>query len=158
MSTVAFDTSTAATIVAATVVEPQPPAATSAAKLPRFTFTGCGAAASRSRSARVIPTRTTPSRMPIVAGMASWARTASSSAAATRTPIIPIHVRFASAWRLNTWDRFVIPKPFSRVHVIFDHPLTVAPTAEAAAFEAERQRIEAALRSGVDDLDPDALP
>lgn len=79
-------------------------------------------------------------------------------AAATSTPIIPIHVRFASAWRLNTWDRFVIPKPFSRVHVIFDHPLTVAPTAEAAAFEAERQRIEAALRSGVDDLDPDALP
>ena len=33
--------------------------------------------------------------------------------------IIPVHVRFASAWRLKTWDRFVIPKPFSRVEVTF---------------------------------------
>jgi lysophospholipid acyltransferase (LPLAT)-like uncharacterized protein len=78
-------------------------------------------------------------------------------AAATHTPIIPIHVRFASAWRLKTWDRFVIPKPFSRVAVIFDHPLRVAPTADAAAFEAERLRVETALRAGVDDLDAVAL-
>jgi len=74
-------------------------------------------------------------------------------AEATHTPIIPIHVRFSAAWRLRTWDRFVVPKPFSRVHVIFDSPLIVAPTADAAAFEAERERIEAALLAGVDDLD-----
>jgi len=74
-------------------------------------------------------------------------------AEATHTPIIPIHVRFASAWRLKTWDRFVIPKPFSRVHVIFDRPLAVAPAADAVAFEVERQRIEAVLRAGVDDLE-----
>src|SRR5690606_9214875 len=41
-------------------------------------------------------------------------------AASSGAPIIPIHVRFSSAWRLNTWDRFVLPKPFSRVHMIFD--------------------------------------
>ena len=76
----------AANIVAATVVEPQPPAATSAAKLPRFTFTGLAAAASRARSARVMPARTAPSRIPIVAGIAPRDRTASSSAAATRSP------------------------------------------------------------------------
>ena len=79
-------------------------------------------------------------------------------AAATHTPIIPIHVCFAAAWRLKTWDRFVIPKPFSRVHVIFDHPLSVSPTADGPAFEAERQRIENALRAGVDDLDPVPVP
>ncbi len=73
-------------------------------------------------------------------------------AEATHTPIIPVHVRFDAAWRLMTWDRFVIPKPFSRVHVIFDHPLTVLPAADAAAFELERQRIEATLLAGVDDL------
>ena len=77
-------------------------------------------------------------------------------AEATHTPIIPVHVRFSSAWRLNTWDRFVIPKPFSRVHVIFDHPLRVAPAADEAAFEAERLRLESILRDGVDDLDPTA--
>jgi lysophospholipid acyltransferase (LPLAT)-like uncharacterized protein len=74
-------------------------------------------------------------------------------AEATHTPIIPIHVRFGSAWRMKTWDRFVIPKPFSRVHIIFDHPLRVAPASDEAAFEAERQRIENALLTGVDDLD-----
>jgi lysophospholipid acyltransferase (LPLAT)-like uncharacterized protein len=77
-------------------------------------------------------------------------------AAATHTPIIPIHVRFASAWRMKTWDRFVIPKPFSRVHIIFDHPLRVVPAPDDAAFEAERQRIENALLAGVDDLDATA--
>ena len=75
-------------------------------------------------------------------------------AEATQTPIIPIHVRFSSAWRLNTWDRFVIPKPFSRVHVIFDHPLRVPPAANETAFEAERQHLETMLRAGVDDLEP----
>ena len=74
-------------------------------------------------------------------------------AEATHTPIIPIHVRFDAAWRLKTWDRFVIPKPFSRVHVIFDRPITVMPAADAAAFEAQRQRIEAVLLAGVDDLE-----
>jgi lysophospholipid acyltransferase (LPLAT)-like uncharacterized protein len=73
-------------------------------------------------------------------------------AEATRTPIIPVHVRFDAAWRLMTWDRFVIPKPFSRVQVIFDQALHVLPAADAAAFEQERQRIEATLLAGVDDL------
>ena len=77
-------------------------------------------------------------------------------AAATHTPIIPIHVRFASAWRLNTWDRFVIPKPFSRVHVIFDHPQRVSAATDEAAFVVERLHLATLLRNGVDDLDPTA--
>ena len=44
-------------------------------------------------------------------------------AESTGAPIIPVHVRFASAWRLKTWDRFVIPKPFSRVEVTFAEPI-----------------------------------
>jgi len=35
-------------------------------------------------------------------------------AQATETEIIPIHIRYGAAWRLKTWDRFVIPMPFSR--------------------------------------------
>ena len=46
-------------------------------------------------------------------------------AEATGAPIVPIHVRFSSAWRLKTWDRFVIPKPFSRVEVTFAEPITL---------------------------------
>lgn len=73
-------------------------------------------------------------------------------AQATGAPIVPIHMTFANAWRLKSWDRFVIPKPFSQVRVVFDHPLRVAATTDAAAFECERLRIQEALLTGVDDL------
>jgi lysophospholipid acyltransferase (LPLAT)-like uncharacterized protein len=46
-------------------------------------------------------------------------------AAATCAPIIPIHVTFSNAWRLKTWDYFVIPKPFSRVRIVFDDALVI---------------------------------
>ena len=39
-----------------------------------------------------------------------------------------------------------------RVRVVFDHPLTVAATSNAEAFERERARVEAVLVAGVDDL------
>jgi lysophospholipid acyltransferase (LPLAT)-like uncharacterized protein len=71
-------------------------------------------------------------------------------AAATGAPIIPIHVQCASAWRLKSWDRFIIPKPFSKVRIRFDAPLVVAPGLSDDGFEAERVRIESVLRAGVD--------
>jgi lysophospholipid acyltransferase (LPLAT)-like uncharacterized protein len=33
----------------------------------------------------------------------------------TRAPIVLVSVAFESAWQLRSWDRFIIPKPFSRV-------------------------------------------
>lgn len=38
---------------------------------------------------------------------------------ATKAPaaVMPMGVAASSAWRLPTWDRYLIPKPFSRVHV-----------------------------------------
>jgi len=73
-------------------------------------------------------------------------------AESTQSAIIPIHAQYASAWRLKTWDRLVIPKPFSRVDVTFGECLYVAPTADEVAFEAERLRIQNVLLAGVDDL------
>lgn len=71
-------------------------------------------------------------------------------AAATGAPIIPIHVTFANAWRLKTWDRFVIPKPFSRVRVVFDTPIPIG--ANDGTPEDQRLRVERAMVAGVDDL------
>lgn len=34
-----------------------------------------------------------------------------------RMPVILVNADFERAWRLNSWDRFFVPKPFSRVHV-----------------------------------------
>jgi lysophospholipid acyltransferase (LPLAT)-like uncharacterized protein len=66
-------------------------------------------------------------------------------------PILPIHARFHSAWRLNTWDRLVIPKPFSRVTVIFDATLAVPPKLDETAFQQHSDRIREILLAGTDD-------
>ena len=66
-------------------------------------------------------------------------------------PIVPVHARYESAWRLKTWDALVIPKPFSRVTVIFDEMVSVPPKLDAAAFQAQLDRVQAILLAGVDD-------
>lgn len=68
-----------------------------------------------------------------------------------QVPIIPIHATFSSAWRLGTWDRLVIPKPFSRVKVVFDEMLVVPPSLDEAAFEAQVQLLTDILLKGADD-------
>jgi len=65
--------------------------------------------------------------------------------------IIPIHVRYTAAWRLRTWDRFIIPKPFSRVDVTFGETITLPHKMDAADFENTRLQIEALMVNGVDD-------
>lgn len=69
-------------------------------------------------------------------------------------PILPIHARFASAWRLKTWDRLVIPKPFSRVTVVFDELITVPPKLDEAAFQQQADQVRAVLLAGTDDSTP----
>ena len=61
-------------------------------------------------------------------------------------PLLPISLEYSSAWRTRSWDRFFIPKPFSRVTFIIGEPLIVRRTANAEEFEAERQRCEDAMR------------
>lgn len=67
-------------------------------------------------------------------------------------PIIPAVVSVRSAWRLKSWDGFVIPKPFARVTVCYGEPIAVdAATAREAASSAERVRaamLEVEARTG----------
>jgi lysophospholipid acyltransferase (LPLAT)-like uncharacterized protein len=72
-------------------------------------------------------------------------------AESTGAPIVPIHVRFSSAWRLKTWDRFVIPKPFSHVEVTFAEPLRLTRGMDEAQFENERLSLENHMVQGTDD-------
>jgi len=43
--------------------------------------------------------------------------------------LVPISVRASSAWRLSSWDRFVIPKPFSKIVVEYGGPWELARNA-----------------------------
>jgi lysophospholipid acyltransferase (LPLAT)-like uncharacterized protein len=44
--------------------------------------------------------------------------------------LLPIGARPSSAWWLGSWDRMCIPKPFSRVDVVYGPPIEVAPGKE----------------------------
>jgi lysophospholipid acyltransferase (LPLAT)-like uncharacterized protein len=58
----------------------------------------------------------------------------------THTPILLLGGAFESAWRLKSWDRFCLPKPFSRVRV---YCVRIAPDAladrEASAEQLQTQ-------------------
>jgi len=47
------------------------------------------------------------------------------AAAMSGVPIVPLEAHPDRAWTLRSWDRFVIPKPFSRCGVVMDELLHV---------------------------------
>jgi lysophospholipid acyltransferase (LPLAT)-like uncharacterized protein len=54
-------------------------------------------------------------------------------------PVIAVGLSSRGAWRLASWDRFVIPKPFARVSVAYSEPVRLeAPTPRAAAEQTTR--------------------
>jgi len=63
----------------------------------------------------------------------------------TGAPIIPIRCGFSSLRRLDTWDRFIIPLPFSAVRVCFGKPMRVPADLDESGFEAARNALEAEL-------------
>lgn len=49
------------------------------------------------------------------------------------------------AWKLRSWDRFLIPKPFSTVVIGWQPPVPVSPEVDDNSLEAARQAVENAL-------------
>jgi len=66
----------------------------------------------------------------------------------TSAPIIPTTIHYERSWRLRSWDRTEIPRPFSRCVVTFHEPILVAPTANRDDLEQVRARIEHILLQG----------
>ena len=42
-----------------------------------------------------------------------------------KIPLVPVTANASKEWLINSWDRFRIPKPFSRVAVIYGKPIWV---------------------------------
>lgn len=59
--------------------------------------------------------------------------------------ILPIAARPRRAWRLRSWDRFMIPKPFTRIDVVYGAPILIPPGKDAVrrAVEEVRQALDA---------------
>ncbi|MGJ8634722.1 MAG: lysophospholipid acyltransferase family protein [Luteolibacter sp.] len=72
-------------------------------------------------------------------------------AQATGANIVPIHIRYQCACRLKTWDKFVLPIPFSKVTVTFDPARKIPKGICEEQFETERLSLESCLLKGTDD-------
>jgi lysophospholipid acyltransferase (LPLAT)-like uncharacterized protein len=65
-------------------------------------------------------------------------------------PIQPVNMEYSSCWRVGNWDRFILPRPFSKVRVIFGPLHRVARTTTKEQFEAERLHLQNAMMSLVE--------
>jgi lysophospholipid acyltransferase (LPLAT)-like uncharacterized protein len=63
----------------------------------------------------------------------------------TEIPIMPVAV--GARWKIEfqSWDRFLLPLPGSRVIVAYGEPVVVPSDAEAAMLEQKRQELEGKL-------------
>jgi hypothetical protein len=66
-------------------------------------------------------------------------------ARATSVPMAAFYVAIERAWVLNTWDRFVIPRPFSKALVRLGSKMYVPSDADDAQMEAFHQQLQGAL-------------
>ena len=66
-------------------------------------------------------------------------------AAKAGMPIVLMGVGHDRPWRLKTWDRFVLPRPFSQAIVISSAPIHIPEDASRAELEQYRQQVEKAL-------------
>jgi lysophospholipid acyltransferase (LPLAT)-like uncharacterized protein len=65
----------------------------------------------------------------------------------TGQPVLPFGVNAEAFWRLPSWDRLQVPKPFTRVTVRFAPPIHVPPDADDSALELKREELQRALES-----------
>ena len=64
-------------------------------------------------------------------------------------PLMPVTMALARYWTLPSWDRFQIPKPFTRARVYVAPPIRVASDADDEALARKRDELQRTL----EDLD-----
>ena len=57
-------------------------------------------------------------------------------------PVLPMNLEYSRCWRLGSWDRFIVPRPFSKVRVLIDKPHRVGSTSTPDEFETERLALQ----------------
>lgn len=60
-------------------------------------------------------------------------------------PIFPVSIAADPCWRFRSWDRTVLPKPFSRIIIAFGPPIYVERGASAQRIEEYRLELENSL-------------
>ncbi len=66
-------------------------------------------------------------------------------AARTGLPLVLAGIGYDRPWRLPTWDRFAVPRPWSKAVILISDPLYVPPNASRAQMEEFRRLAEETL-------------
>lgn len=64
---------------------------------------------------------------------------------ATGAPVIPMTCDARHKIEFNSWDRFVLPLPFTRCNIHFGEPIFVPRSAEETTIQSKREEMETAL-------------
>jgi lysophospholipid acyltransferase (LPLAT)-like uncharacterized protein len=68
----------------------------------------------------------------------------------TGAMIIPISWGADRCWVFNSWDRFMIPKPFARISYCYGEPISVPPSAKLPEMEEYRILLDKRLNQMAD--------
>ena len=68
-------------------------------------------------------------------------------------PLVAMGIGYARPWRLSTWDRFAIPRPFSRARCIVSRAIAVPPALDRDGIEWHRAGVERLLVRLSDDAE-----
>ena len=60
----------------------------------------------------------------------------------TNAYVVPFYVKADKAWCFNSWDKFMLPQPFSKVTLIFGETIQFKKTEYGKQFEAQRISLE----------------
>jgi len=65
-----------------------------------------------------------------------------------QVPLIPLTWGVNRCWVINSWDRFLMPKPFARIVIHYPEPIWISPSADKKELEGYRRILEERLNQG----------
>jgi len=65
-----------------------------------------------------------------------------------QAPLIPLTWGADRCWIINSWDRFLMPKPFARIVIHYPEPIWISPSADKEELEGYRRLLEERLNQG----------
>lgn len=67
----------------------------------------------------------------------------------TEAVVVPVYAEASEVWRFRSWDRFFIPKPFSRVCIRFGDMIEVSNAEGSLSLEKQRTELQTTMLPGL---------
>jgi len=68
----------------------------------------------------------------------------------TGAAVLPMNLEYSRCWRVGSWDRFIIPQPFSKVRLLVDQPHHVKSLGTSDELEVDRLALQNAMMALVE--------